>query len=244
MILRIDGQEARNSVVATVLFGKAGTSIDLVVRRPVSPTATEVTRDVMSARIASPPSFTDVRLCKFGPEICSPACGLDSRVAPNPQAQLAVLKKAFAVVGGADGDYGLISPGQVAAVVSHFDSGATAQQINHMCLRHSERNDLHLDFSGFVDLVHELRTSLGPSQTLFAALDERNIGACSFHPMPPCPFLPLGCPSPCRLSRLRTGRLRREAGRRGNHPQARCRSRRLEPIGWRYCRDACVAATR
>lgn len=34
IILKIDGQEARNSVVATVLFGKAGTTVNLLVRRP------------------------------------------------------------------------------------------------------------------------------------------------------------------------------------------------------------------
>ena len=34
VIVAIDGQEARNSVVATVLFGKAGTTVKLRVRRP------------------------------------------------------------------------------------------------------------------------------------------------------------------------------------------------------------------
>ena len=53
IILKIDGVEARNSVVATVLFGKAGTEVVLVVRRfgGSAPTST-VTTNVTIARNA------------------------------------------------------------------------------------------------------------------------------------------------------------------------------------------------
>ena len=247
VILRIDGEDARNSVFATGLIENAGTVVRLDVRRPDGGSVLDVTiaRNALGLGLLVDASNTitdlvegsaaavhgelhigqriiavdgqkiapNAPLAPLIPQGTKPfvlsvvrtnksaplpggsssrslaATGSPPSPPPSPAAQLAPkreafsrsqlreLNNAFIVLGGSED--AVIGPSQVLAAVSHFEKESTIEGVSQMCLRHSQTGDGQVDVNGFVNLMQELASTVGPPQAVFDALDQPGLGMVS-----------------------------------------------------------------